>query len=832
MSDPVYSENVKSQSEPFAAHRRAAIFQSKELLRVVEKIDHLINFSNLLLLVTGDKGAGKTTVLEHIAQASREELNLCQIVASKHLSVRDIIAQLAKQFQLKVDDQKSLESIPDMMESLDDSISLHRRVLLIDAADQLLPEVLSYLGQLNLAQKNLPEPELSIVLFADSSLNNVVTETVFEDLGSDGIHRIELKGLRSDEIEPFIDTICKHSDIGKSPFNSEQVKSIIAESRGNPLKVKQTAGALFKVIGPAALSGGYDDYMESDMDSGLNLGALDDDIDIDVELDNLDELDSLDDLDNDGPLLSELEDVPEISDDLLLDDHQIDKKNQQLNEASNLGESLVADSSLDDDLLVDVGLLDDDVDIDDEIDIDEDILEAEEEDIDPPISDLNPELDDYEDAEAPPLDLSVGDEDLGPSENSLPSVNTQPTPVSETDQSESTPQQTSKIDIGHDTPSEEATVTETIPAVNEQTASEALAKGGVSPFMDEPPVKDSFLDDHLVPMGKKKSSLGSKLISLLSIVGVLVIGGAAYKFFVMDAKAPTREVAKPAAKNSGEEELSMISHEELGRKPDNEQKTGTVDSAPASAPASAAAANDDQSDSNALGNETTTAAESEVKTSPKVNQPIQQAETPKQVAKNEVTQEPKPSKSEEAAKLETSQTVPGPKVSDSEPPKVSAPEPKSSEAASQTTGVSQADKSKVVVADPVAKKPVVTKSESPKPAPKPKPKETAVKNSTQGGLMTDADLNSAGGKGVTLQLAGFSRESGAQDFVKKYPNVSQIRYYERQLRGKPYFVVVHGFYTSRAEAITAKDNLPDPLRKLKPWIKPLSSVKKERESAQ
>lgn len=76
----------------------------------------------------------------------------------------------------------------------------------------------------------------------------------------------------------------------------------------------------------------------------------------------------------------------------------------------------------------------------------------------------------------------------------------------------------------------------------------------------------------------------------------------------------------------------------------------------------------------------------------------------------------------------------------------------------------------------------------------------------------------------TLQLLGLRTEAGILKLLGQVPADTNLRYFETQLSGAPWFVLIYGNFTSRDEAKAAAAELPAPLRPQSAWIRKLSGI--------
>jgi DamX protein len=82
--------------------------------------------------------------------------------------------------------------------------------------------------------------------------------------------------------------------------------------------------------------------------------------------------------------------------------------------------------------------------------------------------------------------------------------------------------------------------------------------------------------------------------------------------------------------------------------------------------------------------------------------------------------------------------------------------------------------------------------------------------------------------GYIVQLLGSHSSSGAETFRNQWQSqiTGSLYRYQTTYKGKDWFVVVSGVYSSRAEARAAVNAMPASLRKQSPWVRPLGDVQK------
>lgn len=92
-------------------------------------------------------------------------------------------------------------------------------------------------------------------------------------------------------------------------------------------------------------------------------------------------------------------------------------------------------------------------------------------------------------------------------------------------------------------------------------------------------------------------------------------------------------------------------------------------------------------------------------------------------------------------------------------------------------------------------------------------------------------LLAADDSSYVLQLLAASKKPALESFVSTQENSSMVRIYRRPRSSEgPWYIVVIGPYSSKADAMVARENLPAKQKKAGPWPKSLLSVKSEIEA--
>jgi DamX protein len=199
----------------------------------LELLQHLSLYSELLILVSGEKGMGKTFIAQALV-ASREAPDQSLMVdADFSLSYLDLLHKIAQHVDLpELDDAETLEQqfVQYCEQILDDDQGSF--LLIIDQADQLTNQTLLHLNQLALIQPNA----LHVMLLATPILEEVLLDLAEPHAP---LHIMHVEYLVEDESE-----IILLEQFPEQDWSGEQVDYMLQQSKGSPGKLMYIAQRL------------------------------------------------------------------------------------------------------------------------------------------------------------------------------------------------------------------------------------------------------------------------------------------------------------------------------------------------------------------------------------------------------------------------------------------------------------------------------------------------------------------------------------------------------------------------------------------------------------
>ncbi len=201
-------------------------------VRHLELLSHLASYSELLVVVSGPEGAGKTVIAQGLAaqrEGSEETLFLTASIMLGMPSILSAIAGVWDMPNLTDDGSSAREAIRN--EALERYKQGNGLLIIIDQAEQLDSETLNDIAHFAL----LAPQAISIALFGCSGF-----ERVFRSSPAQApIHTVLLEPLTLEEVDVLLTEVLGID--GQNPFTDNELMSIYQQSGGWPRALIQAA---------------------------------------------------------------------------------------------------------------------------------------------------------------------------------------------------------------------------------------------------------------------------------------------------------------------------------------------------------------------------------------------------------------------------------------------------------------------------------------------------------------------------------------------------------------------------------------------------------------
>ncbi|WP_372875378.1 SPOR domain-containing protein [Pseudomonas sp.] len=230
-ADEAFLDHYQFSHDPFAARVPGFKFFPAQRKPVLGQLHHLARYSQLLLLVCGPQGSGKTLLRQAlVASTNKQAVHSVVVSAQGAADAAGILRQVAQGLQIQ---QSEPEAILAQVGQL--ALTGQDVYLLVDDAEQLSDAALASL--LALAAGN-SEGRPHVFLFAEPEL--IARLERLAD-GEECFHAIELQPYSEDETREYLAQRLEGAGRGLELLADEQITAIHEQSAGWPGAINQVA---------------------------------------------------------------------------------------------------------------------------------------------------------------------------------------------------------------------------------------------------------------------------------------------------------------------------------------------------------------------------------------------------------------------------------------------------------------------------------------------------------------------------------------------------------------------------------------------------------------
>ncbi|WP_207284673.1 AAA family ATPase [Pseudomonas sp. FW300-N2A2] len=230
-ADEAFLGHYQLSHDPFAPRVPGFKFFPAQRKPVLGQLHHLARYSQLLLVVTGPQGSGKT-LLRQALVASTNKQSVQSVVASARGAgdAAGVLRQVAQ--ALNVAEAETGAILAQVVQL---ALTGQEVYLLVDDAEQLDESALEALMEL---AAGAPEGRPHVFLFGESSL---IAQLEALSLEEERFHVIELQPYTEEETREYLDQRLEGAGRGIELFTAEQISDIHESSDGWPGNINQVA---------------------------------------------------------------------------------------------------------------------------------------------------------------------------------------------------------------------------------------------------------------------------------------------------------------------------------------------------------------------------------------------------------------------------------------------------------------------------------------------------------------------------------------------------------------------------------------------------------------
>jgi len=208
-------------------------FEAKHSQNIIDKLIHLSRFGNLLTLVVGDNGCGKSYLLDRLISSVDDSCQICHITSQPLLSIEQLFQQVIESFA----GEATFTGIPltaNQYEEWAEQLAAipGNRLLIIDDTEVLSTSVLHELCQLSAMQQEKETPHLHLILFGNYDLNNILEQASHGILSEDGIYAIDIPSLDEEGSKEWLEYLFNRDGVVFVP-EAEALEKMLIKGQGN-----------------------------------------------------------------------------------------------------------------------------------------------------------------------------------------------------------------------------------------------------------------------------------------------------------------------------------------------------------------------------------------------------------------------------------------------------------------------------------------------------------------------------------------------------------------------------------------------------------------------
>jgi len=251
MNTPAYISRFGLKREPFSETVEDDFFFSEaeggqrlslSRLQRLNLLLHLAPYSDVLL-VTGEAGIGKTTLLHQFLAKVDRSWRVCPVNAGPKVNnevvYQSLMREFAKEDAVLSDGASQIDSLRQHIRALRESVQ--SPILIIDDAHELSDQVLKFVLHLVQADKNGGKL-LSVIMFSEPSIAIKLAASELIPLRNLISHSFELTPFNEEDTASYIKHRLKLAGLtAENPFTPAVVKVIHSSSQGIPGRINELA---------------------------------------------------------------------------------------------------------------------------------------------------------------------------------------------------------------------------------------------------------------------------------------------------------------------------------------------------------------------------------------------------------------------------------------------------------------------------------------------------------------------------------------------------------------------------------------------------------------
>ena len=241
--EPTYLASYGLTEAPFSLQQDDRFFYSSaELTERLELLKHYTQYGNLLLIVSGERGIGKSSLKQRFINTAQDEWQVCEIQSHTMMDASLLLRQVANGFGITeppLDPSALYEVLSSQLDYMHQASYIP--ILIIDDAHELPQDSLQAL--LYLAEHHSDQQTaLRIILFCEPEIETMLEDPAIYSLKERVTHSMDIPPLDETQTAEYLRHRLAVAGLdGTSPFTPKLVHKIFKAAEGIPAKINEYA---------------------------------------------------------------------------------------------------------------------------------------------------------------------------------------------------------------------------------------------------------------------------------------------------------------------------------------------------------------------------------------------------------------------------------------------------------------------------------------------------------------------------------------------------------------------------------------------------------------
>ncbi|SFD55967.1 Type II secretory pathway, component ExeA (predicted ATPase) [Thiohalospira halophila DSM 15071] len=233
-----YLEMLGLDRPPFAPEPDPDFFyRDAELGQRLDMLAHLARYGDLLLMIIGPAGAGKTSLRQQFVAENRNELQIGQVEVDEALDADSLAGRIGQAFGLGPGSTPA-----ELTRQLRQAGHGGTPLLVVDDAHRLGAEALRLILDLADSEED-SGPVVRVILFCEPAIEETLADGELAPLRERITHTLQIPGLTAAQTAAYLHHRLRVAgfDGQQDPFPAKVARRIQRTARGNPARINELA---------------------------------------------------------------------------------------------------------------------------------------------------------------------------------------------------------------------------------------------------------------------------------------------------------------------------------------------------------------------------------------------------------------------------------------------------------------------------------------------------------------------------------------------------------------------------------------------------------------